>query len=123
MTMKNRIALIALLAFSIIVSAFSQDSSEAFDVLIRNGTVVDGTGKRGIKADVGIRGDRIAIVGAAKNVQAKTTIDATGLVVAPGFIDVHSHTENSIANPDRRWNEGVIRQGVTTIVGGPDGSL
>jgi N-acyl-D-aspartate/D-glutamate deacylase len=121
-TMKTRLALAALLAFSIIASAFSQSPSEPFDVLIRNGTVVDGTGKRGVKADLGVRGDHIVFIGQAKNAQAKTTIDASNLVVAPGFIDVHSHTEVAIANPDRRWNEGVIRQGVTTIVGGPDGS-
>ncbi len=120
--MKNRLSLIAMLAFSIFASAFSQTSSESFEVLIRNGTVVDGSGKRGIKTDIGVRGDQIVFIGAATNVQANTTIDATDLVVAPGFIDVHSHTEVSIANPDRRWNEGVIRQGVTTVVGGPDGS-
>lgn len=120
--MKNRLALIVILALSTIAFAFPQTSPEPFDLLIRNGTVVDGSGKRGVKADVGVRGDRIVFVGPAKSAQAKTTIDASNLVVAPGFIDVHSHTENSIANPDRRWNEGVVRQGVTTIVGGPDGS-
>src|SRR5262249_40131405 len=120
--MKIRFALAALLAFSIITSASSQTSPETFDVLIRNGTVVDGSGKRGVNADVGVIGDRIVFVGPARSAQAKPTIAAAGLVVAPEFIDVHSHTKNSTANPDRRWNEGVIRQGVTTIVGGPDGS-
>ncbi len=120
--MNNRLALITLLALSAIALAFSQTASESFDTLIRHGTVVDGAGKRGVKADVGIRDGRIVFIGSAKNAQAKTIIEAADLVVAPGFIDVHSHTEVSIANPDRRLNEGVIRQGVTTVVGGADGS-
>jgi N-acyl-D-aspartate/D-glutamate deacylase len=122
--MKTSLTLGALLSASIFAIAISQaQPSATFDVLIRNGTVIDGAGKRGIRADVGIQGDRIVLIGAAKSAQAKTTIDAGGMIVAPGFIDAHSHTEVSIANPDRRLNEGVVRQGVTTVVGGADGSL
>jgi N-acyl-D-aspartate/D-glutamate deacylase len=119
--MKPRHLFVVLSALLFVAASLPQ--ADRFDLLIRGGTVIDGSGRRGVRADVGIRGDRIAFVGAAKNAQAGETIDATGLIVAPGFIDVHSHTEQAIASPERRFNEGVIRQGVTTIVGGPDGSL
>src|SRR5438270_269693 len=61
-------------------------SSNDFDVLIRNGTVIDGTGKPGIRADVGIRGDSIAQIGDLHEKTATTTLDATNSVVTPGFI-------------------------------------
>jgi N-acyl-D-aspartate/D-glutamate deacylase len=60
-------------------------------------------------------------MGAPGLASAPDTLDATGLVVAPGFIDVHSHTSPAIASPEGRLNEGVVRQGVTTVIGGPDG--
>lgn len=90
-------------------------------LLVTGGTVVDGTGAAGVTADVGIAGDRIVWVGAPGRADAPDTLDAEGLVVSPGFIDVHSHTSPRIASPDGRLNEGVVRQGVTTVVGGPDG--
>ena len=96
--------------------------AQPYDLLIRNGTVVDGTGRKAFRADVGIRDGKIALVGAAKNATAKKTLDAKGLIVAPGFVDVHNHTERAIATAERRFNEGFLRQGVTTIVGGADGS-
>lgn len=94
-----------------------------YDLLIRNGRVIDGTGSPGVEADVGIRGDRIAAVGNLSAASANRTIDARGLVVAPGFIDVHSHAAPALADSAKRFNEGVLRQGVTTIVGGPDGAF
>jgi len=95
-----------------------------FDVLITGGTVVDGSGEPSYLADVGILGGEIVFVGDASGAEATDTIDATGLVVAPGFIDVHSHTDAPITNrPELKLNEGVVRMGVTTIVGGPDGYL
>jgi len=93
------------------------------DLLIVGGTIVDGTGAEGIQGDVGVIGDRIAWVGQAGEATAPDSIDATGLVVAPGFIDVHSHTPPQIASEAFRLNEGVIRQGVTTVIGGPDGQV
>lgn len=123
--MNVKVLLLILLAFGMLATPteFRAQQSLAFDLLIRGGTVVDGTGKRGVKTDVGIRGDRIVFIGNAAGKLATATIDAAGLVVAPGFIDVHSHSEIAIANPAQRWNEGVVRQGVTTVVGGADGSL
>jgi N-acyl-D-amino-acid deacylase len=96
----------------------------AADVLITNGTLYDGTGAPGRRADVALHGDRIVFVGDAKTtrVTAARTIDATGLIVAPGFIDPHTHTQADLSNPARRANLDYIMQGVTTVVTNNDGS-
>src|SRR5215467_7928529 len=67
-------------------------AQQRVDVLIRGGTIVDGSGGPARTADIGIRGDRIVFVGDAGAATAARTIDAKGLVVAPGFIDPHTHT-------------------------------
>ena len=96
---------------------------EEVDVLIRGGTVVDGTGSAERRADVGVRGDRIVFVGdaAGANVRAARTIDATGLVVAPGFIDPHTHTQDDLSSATGRGNLPYLMQGVTTVVTNNDG--
>ena len=66
--------------------------AQPYDLVIRNGRVVDGTGNPWIHADVAIQNGRIVRVGTVAATDAKRTIDATGLIVAPGFIDVHTHT-------------------------------
>ena len=92
----------------------------AYDLLIAGGTVIDGTGAARYRADVAITGDRIAAVSRTSSpaTSARRTIDATGLIVAPGFIDLHAHIEPLLRMPDA---ESHVRQGVTTAVGGPDG--
>lgn len=86
------------------------------DIVIRNGWVVDGTGNPARRADVAIQGDRIVDVGHLPAATAARTIDATGKIVCPGFVDAHSHTDWSIhANPTV---ESTIRQGVTTEIVG-----
>jgi dihydroorotase/N-acyl-D-amino-acid deacylase len=87
-----------------------------FDVIIRNGEVIDGTGKPRFRADVGIRGDTIAKIGDLSNATATTTLDAHGDVVTPGFIDLLGHSEASVLIDPHL--EGKIRQGVTTEVTG-----
>jgi N-acyl-D-aspartate/D-glutamate deacylase len=101
-----------------------QDPVGEVDLLIRGGTVVDGTGSPSRVADVGIRGDRIAFVGdaASSEVTAARTLDATGLVVAPGFIDPHTHTAGDLSSAERHANLDYLMQGVTTVVTGNDGS-
>jgi N-acyl-D-amino-acid deacylase len=90
-----------------------------FDVLITGGRVVDGTGAAAFPADVGIRGDRIAAVGACGGAEAKTRLDATNKVVTPGFIDAHVHADLMLlADP---LHEAAVRQGVTTYILGQDG--
>ena len=93
-------------------------TSEEFDVLILNGTVYDGSLDDPAMMDVGIRNDEIVAVGSLTNKTASKVIDATGLAVAPGFIDLHAHLEPIFEIPDC---ESHIRQGVTTSLGGPDG--
>jgi N-acyl-D-amino-acid deacylase len=91
-----------------------------FDVLIRNGRVVDGTGNPAYRADVGLQGDRVAAVGPLPGCHGRVEIDATDRIVAPGFIDAHSHSDATIAaNPTC---ESTIRQGITTEVVGNCGT-
>ena len=87
-----------------------------YDVLILGGTVMDGSGETGKKADVGIIGDKIVAVGDLSGKEANVKIDATGKVVAPGFIDAHSHTDTKLLINPR--GESKVRQGVTTEVTG-----
>ena len=90
-----------------------------FDVLMRNGTVVDGTGKPAFKADVGIEGDRVTLVGKANGATAAVEIDATGKHICPGFVDPHSHADLSLYRENStQLLEPLVRQGITTFVGG-----
>lgn len=93
------------------------------DILIRGGSVIDGAGTDAVKADVGVAGDRIVFVGdaAKENLQAERVIDATGLIVAPGFIDPHTHADDDIFDPKRAANLHYLTQGVTTVFIGNDG--
>jgi N-acyl-D-aspartate/D-glutamate deacylase/dipeptidyl aminopeptidase/acylaminoacyl peptidase len=93
------------------------------DVLIRGGGVIDGAGTDAVKADVGVAGDRIVFIGdsAKENLQAERVIDATGLTVAPGFIDPHTHADDDIFDPKRAANLSYLTQGVTTVFIGNDG--
>ena len=92
-----------------------------FDVIIKNGTVYDGTGGEGRRVDLAIRGDRIAGVGDFKNANAKTVVDAGGLAVAPGFINMLSWSTESLIQDGRSQSE--IRQGVTTEIMGEGESM
>ena len=87
----------------------------AFDLLITNGRIVDGTGNPWFRADIGIKDGRIARLGRINPAEATKTIDARGQIVAPGFIDVHTHVESIYSLPAA---ENFIRMGVTTLVTG-----
>jgi N-acyl-D-amino-acid deacylase len=91
-----------------------------FDVLFVNGKLIDGAGNPWFKADVGVKGDRIEAVGPLSGSEAGRVIDARGLVVAPGFIDIHSHSDYNVIIDPRV--ESKVRQGVTTEVVGNCGS-
>ncbi|WP_298672771.1 amidohydrolase family protein [uncultured Sphingomonas sp.] len=95
------------------------------DILIAGGTVIDGTGAPARRADIGVRGDRIVFIGdgGALRRTARRVIDATGMLVTPGFIDPHTHEDADIASPDRtrRLALNQLAQGVTTIMVGNDG--
>ncbi len=93
--------------------------SKSFDILIKNGSVIDGTGKKEFLSNVGIKDGKITEIGNLADAEAAFTIDAKGLKVVPGFIDIHSHTDvDLIINPKA---ESKIRQGVTTEICGQDG--
>ena len=86
------------------------------DLIIKGGKVIDGTGNPSVTTDVVIEDRHIELVGDASNLEAAIEWDATGKVVCPGFIDIHSHSDFSLI-ADRR-NESAIRQGITTLVTG-----
>src|SRR5215203_5035039 len=87
-----------------------------YDLLIRGGTVIDGTKAPRFDADVGISDGRIAAVGDLAGAPATRTIDAAGLMVAPGFIDSHTHDDQALlAQPDMAFK---VSQGVTTVIAG-----
>src|SRR4051812_38373980 len=92
-----------------------------FDVIIRNGTIYDGTGAESQQADIAIRGDKIAGVGDFKSAKATAVIDAKGLAVAPGFINMLSWSTESLIHDGRSQSE--IRQGVTTEIMGEGESM
>jgi N-acyl-D-aspartate/D-glutamate deacylase len=108
----------SLLLFLLLASAaFAQD----FDLLIRGGRLVDGTGNPSFLGDIGIRGDRIVAIGPLAGATAKQTIDAKGLTVAPGFVDMHNHSDYTLLADGNA--QSMIRQGVTTMVLGEGESV
>src|SRR5678816_2152100 len=109
------LSLTLILALS--ATALAQARNPAsFDVLIKGGTVYDGSGRPPRQADVGIKGDRIAAIGNLSRATATTVVDAKGLAVAPGFINMLAHSESSLIVDPRSLSE--IKQGVTTQIFG-----
>lgn len=90
-----------------------------FDVIITGGTVVDGSGSPGFRADVGIVGERIDVIGDLAQAEARRVINATGLTVSPGFIDTHAHSDGVLLWDHQHANG--LRQGITTEILGQDG--
>lgn len=111
--MKKRAAC---LTFIILLFSSSSFSQSQFDLLIQNGRIIDGSGNPWYRGDVGIREGKIAAIGNLDAHEAQRVIDANGLVVAPGFIDVHTHVEDGIRK--RPTAENFLFDGVTTIITG-----
>jgi dihydroorotase/N-acyl-D-amino-acid deacylase len=109
--MKNLLFLILLIAVSC--------SHQKYDLVILNGNIIDGNNQEAFQSDLGIKDGRIIKVGLIGKYTTAETIDASGLIVAPGFIDLHTHLEPLENMPETQSH---IMQGVTTALGGPDGS-
>ncbi len=90
-----------------------------YDLIIRNGTIVDGSGRKRFQGDIAVEGAVIAAIGDLKDATGATEIEAQGKIVCPGFIDIHSHVDFAIADAGHAERlEPLIRQGVTTVIGG-----
>ncbi len=110
---------LAVLMFSFVVC--QKKGAEDFDILITNGMIVDGSGNNAYEGDIGITGDTIAEIGDLTGKTAMKTIDAEGLVVSPGFIDIHTHCDEGLWKVDSNANLNYLIQGTTTVQTGPDG--
>jgi N-acyl-D-amino-acid deacylase len=108
-------------AVALLTLAACSASEPQYDLLIRNGRVVDGTGAPGVEASVAVRGDRVVAIGPLPDATASETIDATGLVVAPGFINMLSWADEPLLVDGRSQSD--IRQGVTLEVFGEGWSM
>ncbi len=105
---------------SIILSLSSSKlQSKNYNIVIKNGTIIDGSSNPFFIADIGINGNKIEKIGFIDEEKGKRIIDAKGLIVSPGFIDVHTHTEKILLRPSA---ENYVFQGVTTVIAGNCGS-
>src|SRR5215207_1294826 len=118
---RSVLGTVSAVAFGLALTVRPGAQPQAFDVVVRGGTVYDGSGNPGRRADVGIRGDRIAAVGDLAAARTETTIDATNMAVAPGFINMLSWSTESLLIDGR--SQGEIRQGVTTQIFGEGSSM
>jgi N-acyl-D-aspartate/D-glutamate deacylase len=89
-----------------------------YDILVKNGKIIDGTGNPWFHGDIGIRGDTIVEIGDLSGKTAVKTIDARGMAVSPGFIDMHTHCDYGLDRPDSKANLNYLIQGTTTVVAG-----
>jgi len=104
-------AFIALLSFSVM--------GQSVSLLFRSASIIDGTGRAAYSADVRVEGDKIVKIGKIKPRKSETVIDAAGLTLAPGFIDIHNHSESGLLREGTAANQ--VSQGITTLLVGPDG--
>jgi N-acyl-D-amino-acid deacylase len=109
-----------LATLGLVLLAGCSTTAPVYDLLIVDGSVVDGTGAPAYESDIAIVGDKIVKIGELNDAKAKQVIDATGLTAAPGFIDLHTHADRNIM--DNPGAENYLRQGVTTILAGNCGN-
>lgn len=127
--MKYRSTPVFLAILLLLAGALSAQQARHFDVIIRNGNILDGSGNPWFRADVGVTDGRILVVGRLDTSTADRIIDATGKVVSPGFIDIHSHADDTGNRPqtirtnelNRKGAPNIVSQGVTTVVVNQDG--
>ena len=111
--------IVSLAAFGLLIASCHDVSPDDYDLVIRGGTIIDGSGAPRSAGDVAVRGDRIVAIGAVPG-RGRSEIDARGLIVAPGFIDMHSHSDYLLLEDGSAQSK--IRQGVTTEVLGEESS-
>ncbi len=115
------LALVPLLLAAAVGGADLSAQQQVYDLVVRGGRVLDGTGNPWYRADIAIIGDRVAAVGDLSGARGHREIDASGLYVAPGFIDVHSHAGSGLDQPELGGARPLLAQGVTTVFVNPDG--
>jgi len=120
---QNNYRKICLLIFVWIFFTIGLLAQGSFDLIIRNGRIIDGTGNPWFQSDIGIINGKIVSIKNLRNQQAKREIDAKGLYVTPGFIDLHSHADRAMTSEfvEARMAKSLTSQGLTTVLGGPDG--
>jgi N-acyl-D-aspartate/D-glutamate deacylase len=111
-----------LAALAVLAAPAADPKAPDTNLVFRNATLYDGTGNPPVKGDVHVKGDKIAAVGKVGRVEGATEIDATGLVVCPGFIDLHTHCDPGLTGKTGRANRNYVAQGCTTVVTGNCGS-
>ncbi len=118
----RRVLSIAITSFVFLLLPFHSSSQQpVYDLLIEGGLVLDGTGNPWFAADLAISEGKIAAIGSLSTASARRTIEAQGLDVVPGFIDLHSHADEGLASTKTNTNPNMITQGVTTVVVNQDG--
>jgi len=116
----SRIAASPLILVVILIAVFTSDAAaQSKPVLFKNATIIDGSGRVAFSGDVRIKGGKIVKIGTLKQSSDDEVIDATGLVLSPGFIDIHNHSESGLLAEGTAANQ--VSQGITTILVGPDG--
>jgi dihydroorotase/N-acyl-D-amino-acid deacylase len=121
MTMSRSIFAVLSLLLGALAPLADEPQSPQYDLLIRNGTIVDGSGAPGFKADLAVKGDRVVRIGDLSGATATRVIDAAGLVVAPGFIDLLGQSETYLLIDPRAMSK--VMQGVTTEITGEGESI
>src|SRR5215472_8058580 len=111
---------LSILPFLLLAFMPAVAQTPSFDIIIRNGHIIDGSGNPWYSGDVAIQGDRIVAIGKLDNARARRVIDASGLVVAPGFIDMLGQSEFSLLVDNRAISK--LSQGITTEITGEGGS-
>ena len=116
-------SLVALVAMTLVAAptAVPAAAQQSYDILIRGGRVLDGSGNPWRRADIGIDGDRVVAVGRLEDATGRRVVDAEGLYIAPGFIDAHSHAGGGLASSELSHARPLLAQGITTLLVNPDG--
>lgn len=119
--MRRTLSVVIVSACALAAVDVDQAQPHLYDLLIRNVRVMDGSGNPWVKAEIGIKGGRIAAIGRLADGQATRIIDGGDRLATPGFIDVHSHAAEGLIRGALRQGQPILAQGVTTIVANPDG--